>query len=470
MRDVKYSLRLLGLAYTLARHDATFVFDLVNPPLPARAFFWLIKKRDSKTNKGVRLGKALQKMGPSFIKAGQALSTRGDLIGVELAEGLTTLQDKLPSFDGSISRAIIEAELGDSIDSLFSWFEHDATAAASIAQVHFATTKEGKDVAVKVLRPNIEAAFARDIQLLYWIAEKAAKRLPRLKPVEVVKTFEETVRVELDLRFEAAAAEELKKNTKNDPEFYVVEVDWVRTSKRVLTTERIRGFHASDKAGMEAAGIDTNKITEKAATAFFNQVFRDGFFHADMHPGNLFVLPDGRLAPVDFGIMGRISHADQLILAEILYGFLKGDYEKVARVHYDAGWIPAHVSVDLFAQACRAIGQPMFGKALNEISVGALFGQLIQVAHMFEMEIQPQLILLQKTMVTAEGVGRGLNPNVNMWQLAEPLITDWAKANFSPRAKLKNLACEALEVLKDAPSVLKELRDYLREAQAKAAV
>ncbi|MFZ4125925.1 MAG: 2-polyprenylphenol 6-hydroxylase [Rickettsiales bacterium] len=469
MRDVKYSLRLLGLAYTLARHDATFVFDIVKLPLPARVFFWLIKKRDSNTNKGVRLGKALQKMGPSFIKAGQALSTRGDLIGVELAEGLVSLQDKLPAFDGAMAKTIIEAELGDSIENLFTWFEHDATAAASIAQVHFATTTDGKDVAVKVLRPHIEAAFARDIQLLYWIAEKAAKRLPRLKPVEVVKTFEEATRIELDLRFEAAAAEELKENTKHDPEFYVVEVDWVRTAKRVLTTERIRGFHASDKAGMEAAGIDTTKITEKAATAFFNQVFRDGFFHADMHPGNLFVLPDGRLAPVDFGIMGRINHANQLVLAEILYGFLKGDYQRVAQVHHDAGWIPPHVSVDLFAQACRGVGQPMMGKALNEISVGRLLGQLIDIGTMFEMETQPHLILLQKTMMTAEGVGRGLNPNVNMWQLAEPLITQWAQENFSPRAKLRDFAREALEVLQEAPSVLREIRAYLGEMRAKNA-
>lgn len=470
MRDLKYSLRLFGLAHTLARHDALFVFDVVRLPLPARILFWLIKKHDPKTPKGVRLANALQKMGPSFIKAGQALSTRADLIGDDIAEGLITLQDRLPPYDGKLARATIEAELGDTIENLFEWFEHDATAAASIAQVHFATTKEGKDVAVKVLRPNIDARFARDFELMYWVAEKVAKRMPRLKPVEVVKTFEDTIRIELDLRFEAAAADELKQNTKNDADFYVVEVDWARTSKRVLTTERIRGFHASDKAGMEAAGIDTTKITEKAATAFFNQVFRDGFFHADMHPGNLFVLPDGRLAPVDFGIMGRIDREHQIILAEILYGFLKGDYEHVARVHYNAGWIPPHVSVDHFAQACRAVGQPMFGKALNEISVGTLLGQLIHVAQMFEMETQPQLILLQKTMMTAEGVGRGLNPGVNMWKLAEPLIADWAREHLSPRAKLKNLACEALEVIKESPGVLKELREYLRQAQAKAAV
>jgi ubiquinone biosynthesis protein len=470
MRDIKYSLRLVSLAYILARHDATFVCDVVKLPMPIRSLLWLITKRDSKTNKGVRLARALQKMGPSFIKFGQALSTRGDLIGMEIAEGLTQLQDKLPAFDGAVAKTIIESELGASIDQLFSTFEHDATAAASIAQVHFATTKEGKEVAVKVLRPNIEAAFARDFALFYWLAEKAEKRVPRLKPLEAVKTFEEAIRVELDLRFEAAAAEELRRNTKNDPEFYVVEVDWQRTAKRVLTTERLRGFHASDKAGMEAAGIDVTKITEKAATAFFNQVFRDGFFHADMHPGNLFVLPDGRLAPVDFGIMGRIDRAHQIILAEILYGFLKGDYEKVARVHAEAGWIPPHVSVDLFAQACRAVGQPMMGKALHEISFGNLLGQLIGIAQQFEMIAQPQLILLQKTMVTAEGVGRGLNPHVNMWQLAEPLITDWAREHFSPRAKLKNLACEAFEVLKEAPAVLKELREYFQSLQAKQAV
>ncbi|MFN8930050.1 MAG: 2-polyprenylphenol 6-hydroxylase [Alphaproteobacteria bacterium] len=469
MRALRHRLRLLHLAYILARNDALFVFDAVPLPAPIRMLGTLFTHRKPTLPKGERLAAALQEMGPSFIKGGQSLSTRGDLIGEDIAVGLTTLQDRLPPFDNTLARDRIEAELGAPIAVLFRCFEPNAHAAASIAQVHFAVTPDGREVAVKVLRPGIEGAFARDLELMRWIAGKIEEKRPdlrRLKPRAVVETFAATIAIELDLRFEAAAAEELKENTRNDPDFYVPSVDWQRTSERVLTTERIFGFHAADREAIVNAGLDVTKITEKAATAFFNQVFRDGFFHADMHPGNLFVLPDGRLAPVDFGIMGRIDHQSQLYLAEILYGFLKGDYARVARIHREAGYIPPHVSVDLFAQACRAIGQPMMGKALSEISVGKLFGQLIHVARMFEMETQPHLLLLQKTMVTAEGVGRGLNPGVNMWQLAEPLITSWAKEHFSARAKIRNFAAEALEILEEAPRVLRELRDYLKALQA----
>jgi ubiquinone biosynthesis protein len=465
MQGIRYRLRLLNLALILARQDALFVFDTMPLPWFARLFGAIFTRRNPTLPRGERLARALQHMGPSFIKAGQSLSTRGDLIGEDIALGLTTLQDRLPPFDSDLAIATVEAELGAPVATFFRMFESEAHAAASIAQVHFAETTEGKEVAVKILRPGIEEAFARDLALMRWVAARMEAKHPalrRLKPCAVVETFADTVEIELDLRFEAAAAEELKENTKNDPDFYVPAIDWRRTARRVLTTERIYGFHASDREGMVNAGLDVTKITEKAAAAFFNQVFRDGFFHADMHPGNLFVLPDGRLAPVDFGIMGRITHDHQLFLAEILYGFLKGDYARVARVHHKAGYIPPHVSVERFAQACRAIGQPMMGKALHEISVGKLFGQLIQVARMFEMETQPHLLLLQKTMVTAEGVGRGLNPGVNMWQLTEPLITDWARTHFSARAKARNFAAETLELLEEAPRVLRELREYLK--------
>ena len=467
MEGIRYRLRLLQLALILARNDALFVFDAVPLPWPVRWLGALLTRRRPGISKGARLANALQQMGPSFIKAGQSLSTRGDLIGEDIALGLTALQDRLPAFDSARALTTLEAELGAPVATFFYEFEPVAYAAASIAQVHFAKTTEGKEVAVKILRPGIEEAFARDLALMRWVAARVEAKHPelrRLKPCAVVETFADTVAMELDLRFEAAAAEELKENTRNDADFYVPAIDWRRTARRVLTTERIRGFHASDREGMIAAGLDVTRITEKAATAFFNQVFRDGFFHADMHPGNLFVLPDGRLAPVDFGIMGRITHEHQLILAEILYGFLKGDYARVARVHRTAGYIPPHVSVERFAQACRAIGQPMMGKALNEISVGTLFGQLLHVARMFEMETQPHLLLLQKTMVTAEGVGRGLNPGVNMWQLSEPLITEWAQKNFSARARVKNFTAEALEILEEAPRVLRELREYLATA------
>ena len=445
LKDVKYSLRLLNIGWTFARYDALFGLEALNAP---GSLLWFCR-RVAKSHKGLRPGQrlslALQALGPSFIKAGQALSTRADLIGDELARDLAELQDNLPPFDSKLAKLMVEEQLGGPIAAFFTQFDEHAVAAASIAQVHFATTTDGKEVAVKILRPQVELAFQRDIDLMFWLAHLVERRLPqyrRLKPVKVVETFANTIRLELDLRFEAAAAEELRANTKNDTEFHVPFVDWERSNKRVLTTERIHGISAGDIEGLKAAGIDLTKVMERAARSFFNQVFRDGFFHADMHPGNLFVLKDGTLAPVDFGIMGRIDHANQLILAQILWGFLQGDYQHVAQVHHDAGWIPPHVDTYQFAQAVRAVGQPIMGKAMNEISIGRLLGQLIAIAQMFEMEAQPHLLLLQKTMMTAEGVGRGLNPAINMWQLSEPLIRDWAKANLSPQARAKTFAKE----------------------------
>lgn len=468
LKNLKYSCRLFGIAWTLARHDALLGLQALDVSPLVTFSVRLVRRQHKGKRPGQRLSAALQSMGPSYIKLGQALSTRADLVGEDIAADLTELQDRLPPFSAKLARATIEEQLGAPIASLFSHFDSDAHAAASIAQVHFATTNAGREVAVKVLRPGIEEAFKRDIDLFFWLARLAERRLPhyrRLKPVAMIGQFADTVRLELDLRFEAAAAEELRANTKNDADFYVPQVEWDLTARRVLTTERIRGFSAGDKEGMRAAGIDPDATMQKAATAFFNQVFRDGFFHADMHPGNLFVLPDGRLAPVDFGIMGRISHADQLVLAEIMWAFLKGDFMRVAKLHRDVGWIPPHVSVEQFAQAARAVGQPIMGKALNEISVGRLLGQLLHIAETFEMEAQPHLFLLQKTMMTAEGVGRTLNPSINMWKLSEPLIKQWAAEHLSGPARVKSFAKEAVETLRDAPRVLREVRDFIEKVQ-----
>jgi ubiquinone biosynthesis protein len=462
---LKYPLRLLSIGWTLTRYDALFGLEALNvSPLLLWACRRVARRRYKTLRRGQRLSRALQALGPTFIKAGQALSTRGDLIGDAIARDLTELQDNVPPFASALAKAMLEEQLGIPIAQAFSQFSDEPVAAASIAQVHFATTTDGREVAVKILRPNIERAFQRDIDLMFWIAHIVERRLPhyrRLKPVRVVETFADTIRLELDLRFEAAAAEELRANSADDPDFYVTAVDWERTARRVLVTERIRGISAGDIEGLTAAGIDLTATMEKAAKAFFNQVFRDGFFHADMHPGNLFVLPDGRLAPVDFGIMGRIDHENQLLLAEILWAFLRNDYIQVARLHRQAGWIPPHVSVEHFAQACRAVGTPIMGKAMNEISAAKLIGQLIAIAEMFEMEAQPHLLLLQKTMMTAEGVGRGLNPTINMWQLSEPLIRDWAKANLSPRAQAKTALREASEALREAPRVLRQIKALL---------
>ena len=464
LKNLRYSCRLFAIGWTLARHDALFGLEALNvSPL----LMWMcrrVARRHRGLRPGQRLSRALQALGPSFIKAGQALSTRADLIGEDIARDLTELQDRLPPFDSGAAKRMIEEQLGAPISELFQEFTDAPIAAASIAQVHFAVTPDGHHVAVKVLRPQIEQAFQRDLELMFWIARMVERRLPhyrRLKPVQVVETFANMVEMELDLRLEAAAAEELRANAKDDPDFYVPTVDWQRTARRVLVTERIYGISAGDIEALKAAGIDTTRTMERAAKAFFNQVFRDGFFHADMHPGNLFVLPDGRLAPVDFGIMGRIDHASQLILAQILWAFLKGDYMEVARLHREAGYIPPHVSIAQFAQAARAVGTPIAGKALNEISVGRLLGQLLAIAQTFEMEAQPHLLLLQKTMMTAEGVGRGLNPDINMWQLSEPLIREWADSHLSARARVKDFGKEMLETLRDTPRVLREAKEFL---------
>jgi len=468
LRDVKYSFRLARIVWVLARHDALFGLRALNVSWFLRALTKTIASNRGNLRQGQRLSRALQALGPSFIKLGQALSTRADLVGEDIAADLTELQDRLPAFSTRIARATVEEQLGGPLENFFASFDDVAIATASIAQVHFATTHDGREVAVKILRPGVEEAFQRDIDLFLWLAQLVERRLPRtrrLKPVAVIETFATTVQLETDLRLEAAAADELRENSKDDADFYVPTIEWQLTARRVLTIERIRGFSAGDVAGMQAAGIDLNATMEKAARAFFRQVFRDGFFHADMHPGNLFVLPDGRLAPVDFGIMGRIDHASQLALAEILWGFMKGDYMRVAQLHRDAGYIPRHVSLELFAQACRAVGAPIIGKALNEISVGKLFGQLLAIAQMFEMEAQPHLFLLQKTMVTAEGVGRILNPNVNMWQVSEPLIKQWAQENLSPRARLKTFMNEASDVLRDTPRMLLATKKFVETVE-----
>lgn len=464
LRHTRYILRLCYVAFICARYDALRNFPALRLPLLPRMLYHLVPGKRRSLRPGQRLSLALQALGPSYIKAGQAISTRGDLIGEQLAADLTELQDRLPPFSAACAIRTIEEQLGAPLSEIFRSFEQTPVAAASIAQVHFATTLEGKEVAVKVLRPNVEAAFARDIDLMRFIARTVEQKRPdlrRLKPTAMVEEFARAIAIELDLRLEAAAADELRENTKNDHDFYVPAIDWQRTAKRVLVSERICGISAGDIEGLKAAGINLARTMECAAKAFFNQVFRDGFFHADMHPGNLFVLPDGRLAPVDFGIMGRIDRESQLILAQILWRFLKGEYYEVARLHREAGYVPAHVSLEQFAQALRAVGSPIINKAMNEISMGRLFGQMISVARMFEMEAQPHLFLLHKTMLTAEGVGRNLAPNVNMWQISEPLIRVWAEEHLSARARLKSHAKELLEAIADAPRVLKKIKELL---------
>jgi ubiquinone biosynthesis protein len=451
LRTLRNLARLAKIGLTLTRHDALFLFAGV----PVVAFYMrcagLFARRRGRVpaRPGLRLAAALDELGPGFIKLGQLLSTRADLFGEEIAADLARLQDRLPAVPGAAARAAIETEFGRPVGNLFAAFDETAIAAASIAQVHFARTTDGRDVAVKVLRPGVAQAFARDLDLFAWLADLIERIYPparRLKPVEIVRTLAEVVSFEMDLRFEAAAASELAENFAGDVSFHVPRIDWARTGRGVLTLERIEGVRIDDRAGLIAAGHRIDAVLAKAAGAFFNQVFRDGFFHADLHPGNMFVDASGAIVVIDFGIMGRLDRATRWYLADMLIGFLTGDYRRVAEVHFAAGYVPPTRSIDAFTQACRAIGEPILGRPLHEISVARLLAQLFQVTEQFDMETQPQLLLLQKTMVLVEGIGRRLDPETNIWTMAQPLIESWMRDNRGPEARLR----QRLESIADA--------------------
>jgi ubiquinone biosynthesis protein len=450
--------RLMQIARAFARHDAfAWLEDLRPPPLIALAVRALRPRVPVPGRPGQRLAAALTELGPGFIKLGQALSTRADLVGEAVAADLSQLQDELAPFPAAAARASIEAELGRPVSELFASFDDEPVAAASIAQVHFAETIDGRPVAVKILRPGVEKAFAEDVALFDWLARLAIVVLPRvrrLRPVEVVQTLSQTVAREMDLRLEAAAASEAAANFRDDPEFRVPAVDWALTGRRVLATERVVGIPVDERDQIIAAGIDPDHVVAAAARVFFKMVFRDGFFHADMHPGNVFVAPDGALVAVDYGIMGRIDQPTRTYLADMLLGFLTGDYRTVAEVHFRAGYVPADQDMDDFMQAARAIGEPIFGKPLAEISLARLLAQLFEVTEQFKMETQPQLLLLQKSMLVCEGVGRTLNPTVNMWALARPLIEQWMQDNRGPAARAGEFARGALARLDALPSLI----------------
>ena len=409
---------------------------------------------------GERLAAALTALGPGFVKLGQALSTRADIVGEEVAADLSRLQDRLDPFPAREAHATIEAELGRPMAELFEAFDDAPVAAASIAQVHFARTRDGRDVAVKILRPGVDRQFAEDIALFDWLARLAirvAPRLRRLRPVEVVDTLAQTVAREMDLRLEAAAASEMAENFRGDPDLRVPDVDWSLTGRRVMATARVEGIPVDERERLVEAGIDPDAVVAAAARVFFKMVFRDGFFHADMHPGNVFVAPDGALVAVDYGIVGRIDRPTRAWLADMLLGFLTGDYRAVAEVHFRAGYVPADQDMDAFMQAARSIGEPIFGKKLSDISLARLLAQLFEVTERFRMETQPRLLLLQKSMLVCEGVGRALNPEVNMWALARPLIESWMAENRGPAARAADFAQAALARLDSLPALVQNL-------------
>lgn len=427
----------------------------------AARFLGMFTKADYKNETlGKRLAKSLEVLGPTFIKFGQALSMRPDVVGQDIASELELLRDSLPSFPGEEARAIIADTLGGEISEYYQSFDDRAVAAASIAQVHFAVSLDGAKVAVKVLRPGVEDLFFADIALFRRVARLCSWLFPnwrRLRLEDVVKTFEDSIVMEMDLRFEAAAASEMTENFTGDDTIYIPKIDWRRTGRRVLTEERIEGVSIGQKEAMLEAGIDLAEVTARSAEAFFNMVFRDGFFHADMHPGNLFVSMDGKLILVDFGIMGRLDYDTRRYLGEMLIGLLTRDYRRVAKMHFEAGYVSSHRSVDDFTQAIRSIAEPIFGRPQNEISIARLLEQLFQVTKTFDMEVQPQLLFLQKSMLVAEGLGRYLYPEANMWQLAAPMIEKWIVENLGPAARVRNAVEDVAEAMGNLPGLLADI-------------
>ena len=457
-------IKLLRLLFKLIRYDIISPIGFFqNYPfigkLALKTSFLRDRSFDNR-NWGERLVYCFIALGPSFIKFGQTLATRADIIGRDNALALTQLQDNLSPFCFEQVELIVSSEFNCSIENLFSQFEKKPIAAASIAQVHFATLVNGPDVAVKILRPDIEKLFDRDIKLLFWLAELLERFFPatqRLRPVEVIQVFSASIKLELDLRMEASAASELADNFSEDTDFKVPKIYWDYTSRRVLTIEKVTGCRPDNRQELTRMDLAPRQLVKKSARIFFNQVFRDGFFHGDMHPGNVFILEDGRIAPVDFGIMGRLDMSTRVFLAKMLIGFLTKDYHSVAKLHFQAGYISEGQSVEMFAQACRSIGEPILNRPLAEISLANLLSQLFRITKQFEMEIQPQLLLLQKTMLVAEGVGRQLDPTVNIWELAQPMIRDWMVKTQLPKIPLQSLSIDLPEFINRLPSLLKNL-------------
>jgi len=403
---------------------------------------------------------ALQDIGPAAIKLGQALATRPDLIGEAAATNLLQLQDDLPPEPFPAIKAAIEAGLGGPVDQYFSSIDPEPVGAASIAQVHHAVTTEGRDVAIKVLRPGIEEEFARAIETYEWAAahvELLGGEVERLRPRMVVAYFKQWVRRELDLTREAASASELRENMLAEPGFYVPEIDWRRTARRVLTLEWLDGIKISKRNELIAAGHDLKALAAILVRAFLRQAVVDGYFHADLHQGNLFALPDGRVAAVDFGIMGRIDRQARVWLAEILYGLLVGDYDRVAEIHFQAQYVPPHHDVDEFATALRAVGEPIRGLPVKDISVGRMLEALFAITRDFDMPTQPHLLLLQKTMVMEEGVATALDPDINMWETAAPFLSDWMRSELGPETYYADRIIETVRALKKIPSLIDRL-------------
>lgn len=434
-------LGLLFLAAKKSNIKFIYLISFIFAPFVTLYYFLNPKKE-------INLGDGLKKLGPIFIKFGQGLSSRPDIIGEDIANTLGHLQDKLEPFATSIARQIIEQEHNQKLEDIFENFSEKAVAAASVAQVHKATLKNGKKVAVKILRPNISKIYKQDIQLLYSIARICNSLFLNAKKVklkEAVAIFEKTMKFELDLKNEAAACSEMYDNAIKDDDVIIPEVYWEYSTSKVLVLEWLEGFSIYDDAKIEKYGIVKEELTKKLAIIFLNQAFRDGYFHADLHPGNIFVQKNGKIALVDFGIVGRLSDRDRFSMAEVLHSFINRDYKRVAEIHVEIGFVPKDTNIMDFALACRAAAEPIIGKPINKVSIGHLLESLFRIVSDFGMETQPQLILLQKTIILVEGIGQMLDPNVNIWKLSEPWMKKWATKNISLDAKIYRLVKKVIK-------------------------
>ncbi|MEO1398736.1 MAG: 2-polyprenylphenol 6-hydroxylase [Pseudomonadota bacterium] len=466
--------RLARAGLVMAQHGVRFVPRTMKVPLVLRLAQWatlpitvLTWPMRAGRPRNQRISDALARLGPSYIKLGQFMATRADVIGPKLAGELSFLRDKLPPFSDRESRRAVEDSLGKKQEELFVEFSAPV-AAASIAQVHKAITiqnEERREVAVKILRPGVERRFKADLDSYYFVARQVERWHPpsrRLRPIAVVDTLRRTTELEMDLRLEAAAISEMADNITNDEGFRVPTVDWVRTSKRVLTLEWIDGIKVADTEALEAAGFDLKVLGLTVIRSFLRHAMRDGFFHADMHQGNLFVDAKGDIVAVDFGIMGRLGQQEQRFLAEILHGLITRDYRRAAAIHFEAGYVPPHHSIETFAQAMRAIGEPIHGRTASEISMADLLGQLFAYTEVFDMETRPELIMLQKSMVIVEGVARSLNPDLNMWTAAEPVAKEWMENNLSVAGRLRGAGDGAEEigrVLMHVPALMTQAQE-----------
>jgi ubiquinone biosynthesis protein len=456
--------RLGHAGFVFAREGVFAGIDTALLPPGPRAVVRLARLIERPASRVVanRIAAALTRLGPTYVKLGQFLATRPDVVGVALARDLEMLQDKMPPFAQAEAERAVEAALGKPLSTVFALFG-PAVAAASIAQVHRATVAGAcgpRAVAVKVLRPGIERRFKSDLDAFTFAArnaEKMSAEARRLRLVEVVETLRRSVAIEMDLRFEAAALSEMAENTRNDPDFRVPAVDWDRTARDVLTLEWIEATPLSDRTRLEGKGFDLKDLARAVIQTFLRHALRDGFFHADMHPGNLFVDDAGELVAVDFGIMGRLGPKERRFLAEILLGFITRNYYRTAEVHFEAGYVPRQHSVESFAQAIRAIGEPIHNRTAEEISMAKLFALLFEVTGLFDMRTRPELLLLQKTMVVVEGVARSLDPKLDMWAVAEPVVREWIERNLGPIGRIEDAAEGAIEVgraLGDVPQLL----------------